>query len=42
MVNFIWFGAFIVILGASVCVLPDPRERRRIQAAIDHEDRAVA
>jgi cytochrome c biogenesis factor len=42
MVNLIWFGGLIVIFGAHLCVLPDARERKRLKAAMDVEDRAVA
>jgi cytochrome c-type biogenesis protein CcmF len=42
MVNFIWFGGLIVVIGAHLCVLPDSRERKRLQAARSVEERAVA
>ena len=42
MVNFIWFGGLIFILGAVVSILPDARERRRIEASMAVEERAVA
>ena len=42
MVNFIWFGGLIFVLGAVITVLPDKRERRRLEAALALEDRAVA
>jgi len=42
MVNFIWFGAFVLVLGAHLAVLPDPRERKRLTATIALEERAVA
>jgi len=42
MVNFIWLGGLIAIFGAHVCVLPDSRERRRLEAAMEVEERAVA
>ena len=42
MVNFLWFGGLICIFGATICIFPDPKERRRLQAALDHEERAVA
>jgi hypothetical protein len=42
MVNFIWLGGLIVVLGAHLSVLPDARERKRLAAAIDVEERAVA
>ncbi len=42
MVNFIWLGGLILVLGAHLAVLPDSRERRRLEAAIALEERAVA
>jgi len=42
MVNFIWWGGLILVLGAHLSVLPDTRERRRLHAAIAEEERAVA
>jgi cytochrome c-type biogenesis protein CcmF len=42
MVNFIWLGGLISILGAHICVLPDSRERKRLEAAMEVEERAVA
>ena len=44
MVNFIWFGGLIFVLGAHLSVLPDRRERRRLQAELELEEqeRAVA
>jgi len=42
MVNFIWLGGLIAIFGAHVCVLPDSRERKRLAAAMEVEERAVA
>jgi cytochrome c-type biogenesis protein CcmF len=42
MVNFIWFGGFIFVIGATISILPDARERRRLQAALSLEERAVA
>ena len=42
MVNLLWFGGLIVILGAHLCVLPDSRERKKLAAAMAVEDRAVA
>ena len=42
MVNFIWLGGLIVVLGAHLSVLPDSRERRRLEAAMATEGRAVA
>jgi cytochrome c-type biogenesis protein CcmF len=42
LVNFIWYGGLIFIIGAHLCVLPDPRERRRLEQALDLEEAAVA
>ena len=42
MVNFIWFGGLIFVIGAHLCVLPDSRERRKLEAAMEVEERAVA
>jgi cytochrome c-type biogenesis protein CcmF len=42
MVNLLWFGGLIVIFGAHLCVLPDSREQKRLRAAMEVEDRAVA
>ncbi len=42
MVNLIWLGGFVFVFGAILGLLPDARERRRLQAAIDYEERAVA
>jgi cytochrome c-type biogenesis protein CcmF len=42
MVNFIWIGGLIFILGAHICVLPDARERKRLAGALALEERAVA
>jgi len=44
MVEFIWLGGLIFVLGAHLCVLPDRRERMRLKAAIEVEEqeRAVA
>ena len=44
MVNFIWLGGLVFVLGAHICVLPDKRERMRLLAALDLEEqeRAVA
>jgi len=42
MVNFIWFGGLIFIIGAHLSVLPDSKERRRLEAALALEERAVA
>ncbi len=42
MVNFLWFGGFITVLGATLCVLPDTRERKRLRLALENEEKAVA
>ena len=42
MVNFLWFGAFVLAFGSALCVLPDARERRRLAAALAVEERAAA
>jgi cytochrome c-type biogenesis protein CcmF len=42
MVNFIWLGGLILVLGAHLSVLPDARERKRLKEALELEERAVA
>jgi cytochrome c biogenesis factor len=42
MVNFIWLGGLILVLGAHLSVLPDSRERKRLETAMDLEERAAA
>jgi len=42
LVNFLWYGGLIFILGAHLCVLPDSRERQRLEQALDLEETAVA
>jgi len=42
MVNFIWFGGLIFILGSVISILPDARERRRLKASMAVEERHVA
>jgi cytochrome c biogenesis factor len=42
MVNFLWLGGLIFILGAHLAVLPDRRERKRLEVAMALEERAVA
>ncbi len=42
LVNLIWLGGIIFILGAHVCVLPDARERQRLESALALEERSVA
>ena len=34
MVNFIWLGGLILVLGAHLSVLPDASERKRLRAAM--------
>jgi cytochrome c-type biogenesis protein CcmF len=42
MVNFIWLGGLILVIGAHLAVLPDSAERKRLRAAMELEERAVA
>jgi cytochrome c-type biogenesis protein CcmF len=42
MVNFIWIGGLIFVIGAHLSVLPDSRERKRLEGALALEERAVA
>jgi cytochrome c-type biogenesis protein CcmF len=42
MVNFLWLGGLIFIVGAHLAVLPDRRERKRLEVAMALEERAVA
>ena len=42
MVNFIWFGGLIFVIGAHLSVLPDALERKRLEGAMALEERAVA
>ena len=42
MVNFIWIGGLIFVLGAHLAVLPDARERKRLEDAMALEERQVA
>ncbi len=42
MVNFIWIGGLIFIIGANITILPDARERKRLEGALALEERAVA
>ncbi len=42
MVNFIWFGGLVFILGSVIAICPDARERRRLQVALALEERSVA
>ena len=42
MVNFIWFGGLLFVMGAVVSIFPDARERRRLEASMAVEERSVA
>ncbi|HJQ96914.1 MAG TPA: cytochrome c-type biogenesis CcmF C-terminal domain-containing protein [Candidatus Polarisedimenticolaceae bacterium] len=42
LVNFLWMGGLVFVLGATICILPDSRERRRLEASMALEDRAAA
>src|SRR5262245_57416351 len=42
MVNFLWLGGLIFVVGAHLAVLPDRRERKRLEVAMALEERAVA
>ena len=42
MVNFLWFGGFILVIGAGLCVFPDARERKRLEASMFIEEREAA
>jgi hypothetical protein len=42
MVNFLWLGGLVFVIGAHLGVLPDARERRRLEDRLDLEERAVA
>ncbi len=42
LVNFIWIGGLIFVVGAQLSILPDARERRRLLSALALEERAVA
>ena len=42
LVNFLWYGGLIFIIGAHLCVLPDSRERKRLDQALELEEAAVA
>jgi len=42
MVNFLWIGGLIFVLGAHLSVLPDARERKRLDTAMALEEQAVA
>jgi len=42
LVNFLWLGGFVLVLGATICVLPDARERKRLAIARALEERAAA
>ena len=38
MVNFLWLGGLIFIIGAHLSVLPDARERKRLEGALALEE----
>jgi cytochrome c-type biogenesis protein CcmF len=42
LINFLWFGGFILVVGSAICVLPDARERKRLAIARALEERAAA
>jgi cytochrome c-type biogenesis protein CcmF len=42
LVNFLWFGGFVLVFGSTICVLPDARERKRLEASRALEERAAA
>ena len=42
LVNLLWLGGLIFVIGASLTVLPDAREKQRLAGAMALEDRAVA
>jgi len=42
MVNFLWFGGFILVFGAGLCVFPDAKERKRLLASMAIDDREAA
>jgi cytochrome c-type biogenesis protein CcmF len=42
MVNFLWFGGFILVFGAALCVCPDARERKRLEASMAIDEREAA
>jgi hypothetical protein len=42
MVNFLWFGGFVLVFGAGLCVFPDARERKRLEASMAIDDREAA
>jgi cytochrome c biogenesis factor len=42
MVNFLWFGGLILVVGATICVFPDSRERKRLEASMALDDREAA
>jgi hypothetical protein len=42
MVNFLWLGGLVFVIGAHLGVLPDARDRRRLEDRLDLEERAVA
>jgi len=42
LVNFLWFGGFVLVFGSAICVFPDAAERKRLQASMAIEDREAA
>jgi cytochrome c-type biogenesis protein CcmF len=42
MVNFLWLGGLVFVIGAHLSVLPDARERKRLEGTLALEERAVA
>jgi cytochrome c-type biogenesis protein CcmF len=42
MVNFIWLGGLVFVFGSVLSVMPDARERQRLEGALALEERAVA
>ncbi len=42
LVNFLWFGGLVLVIGAALCVLPDARERKRLEALMAIDEREAA
>jgi cytochrome c-type biogenesis protein CcmF len=42
MINFIWIGGALFVLGAGLAIMPDARERKRLEGALALEEKAVA
>ena len=42
LVNFLWLGGLIFVFGATLSILPDAAERRRLESALALEEKAVA